>query len=357
MTRAAIVLPRLDPGDAVGNDARGMKETLRGAGIEAEIFAGSWSQNTPAFPLRKVHSWIRAKSDLFIYHPTVHWQEGQDAFVKSQARRIIKYHNITPARFFEPYNSAYASVCSLARESIQQWARAAETILCDSQFNAEDLRRENVQTSLPVVPPFHDLDAMQNREADVDWLSKIVIKGQPVFLSVGRIVPNKRYDLLIETLAAARRAADVRLILAGKIDPALGSYVQELKRLARSLGIGQSLWFTGHISESRLKALFLAASCYLVASDHEGFCVPVIEAMNLKIPVVASGQTAVEETLGGTGVFRAEQDSFFMAAAALRFSQDAAAAREVGASELASCTARYKNEIIRSRFMEGLGLG
>jgi glycosyltransferase involved in cell wall biosynthesis len=357
MTRAAIVLPRLDPGDAVGNDARGMKTALHGAGLEAEIFAGSWSRSTPAHPVRKLSSWLRSPSDFVIYHPTVHWEEGQRAFVSSHARKIIKYHNITPARFFERYNPAYAGVCSEARGSIHQWASEAEKILCDSQFNVEDLKHENVRAVMSVVPPFHDLDAMQDRDADVDWLSRIVLKGQQVFLSVGRIVPNKRYDLLIEALAAARRAADVRLILAGRIDPALGSYLEELKRQARELGLGSSLWFTGHISESRLKALFLTASCYIVASDHEGFCVPVIEAMNLKIPVVASGQTAVEETLGGTGIFRSQHDPFFMAAAAIRLSADTDTARAIGQAEQSACVSRFSHQMIRSRFLEELGLG
>ncbi|HNJ05565.1 MAG TPA: glycosyltransferase, partial [Leptospiraceae bacterium] len=172
------------------------------------------------------------------------------------------------------------------------------------------------------------------------------------FLSAGRIVPNKRYDLLIEALAAARRAADVRLVLAGRMDPALGPYLQELRKLARSLGLGSSLWFTGHISESRLKALFLAASCYLVASDHEGFCVPVIEAMSMKIPVVASGRTAVQETLDGTGIYKAEHDPFFMAAAALRFAADERAARTIGDTEQDSCRARFSEAAIRQRFLE-----
>lgn len=355
MNKAAILLPRLDPGDAVGNDARGMKAALESAGFNAEIFAGSWSRDTPALALGRMRSHLRDERDILIYHPTVYWKEGQQAFASSGARKIVKYHNITPAQFFEPYNPAYAAVCAQARASIQEWAGPAERILCDSVFNQEDLKKAGASSNA-VVPPFHNLDEMTAREADLDWLSRIVLKGQPVLLSVGRIVPNKRYDLLIETLAAARRGRDVRLILAGKIDPALASYTQELRRLAKSLGLGQSLWFTGHTSGPRLKALFLAASCYVVASDHEGFCVPVIEAMNLKIPVIASGKTAASETLGGTGIFREEHDPFFMAAAALRICEDKEVARAIGEEEQASCRLRYSTDAIRRKFLQELGL-
>lgn len=356
MTRAAILLPRLDPGDAVGNDARGMKQALDSAGVDAQIFAGSCSRETPALPLRKMQTHLRSAADIVVYHPTVYWKEGQDAFASSRARKIVKYHNITPAHFFEPYNSAYAGVCAQARASLKEWAGAAERILCDSVFNLRDLESAGI-TAHAVVPPFHDLDAMTAEEADLDWLSRAVLKGQPVLLSVGRVVPNKRYDLLIEMLAAARRGRDIRLILAGRIDPALSSYTQELRKLAKSLGLGQSLWFTGHISSRRLKALFLAASCYVVASDHEGFCVPVIEAMNLKIPVAASGRTAVAETLGGTGIFREEHDPFFMAAAALRMCEDPDAARTIGEAQEASCAARYGAGRIGDLFLQELGVG
>lgn len=348
MNRAAILLPRLDPGDAVGNDARGMAAALQSAGVDAAIFAGAWSQQTPARSLRGFHEW--AQGGLVIYHPTVYWKDGQDAFLRAKARKIVKYHNITPAEFFAPYNSAYSDVCRNARMRIHEWAAECDRILCDSNFNVKDLQREGVTAEAGVLPPFHDLDAMHARDADLDWLSRILSRGQPLLLSVGRIVPNKRIDLLIEALAAARRAADVRLVLAGRIDPALGSYLDELRAQARSLGIGKSLWLTDHISDRRLKALYLSASAYLVTSDHEGFCVPVIEAMNLGIPVVASGRTAVAETLGGSGMYFADHDPFLTAAGALRLIADRDTARELALEQKRQCK-RFHSGTLKQAFL------
>lgn len=330
MSRVAILLPRLDPGDAVGNDARGMVEALESIGVSCKIFAGSWNRTESPEPLRKLKRYL-SKQDTLIFHHTVQWPEGETAFIESPARKILKYHNLTPAHFFEPFSRAYADACANARLSLKGLLDAGvEQILCDSAFNVEDIVREGARRELcKIVPPFHGIEKREKIDADLSLIyARMQGNTDFMILSVGRIVPNKAYEHLIESFAVYQAAyGRGQLVLVGRQDPLVESYTRKLQALIVSRGLLKSVRMLNHVSEARLRALFLTADCYAVTSEHEGFCVPVIEAMRTKVPVVASGRTAVPETLGGCGLHWNDADPHVLAAAFHQISVDRDAAR------------------------------
>ncbi|MCE9596436.1 MAG: glycosyltransferase [Spirochaetia bacterium] len=358
MMRVAILLPRLDPGDAVGNDARGMLQVLMASGIQCKIFAGSWSKGERPEPVRKLKRFL-GSGDLLIFHHTVHWPEGEAAFCQSPARKILKYHNLTPAHFFAPYSKAYADACALARTSLKALLESGvEKILCDSAFNLEDIVVEGANRSIcEIVPPFHNIEQREKIDADLSIVYERM-RGETDFLilSVGRIVPNKAYEHLIESFSVYQRAyGRGRLVLAGKQDALVATYTRKLHDLIASRGLRNSVSMLDHVSESRLRALFLIADCYAVTSEHEGFCVPVIEAMRMKIPVVGSGETAVPETLGGSGLYWDEFDPHVIASAFQYIANNKDTADSLGEVGFQSFQDRFLTARISEIFLKSIG--
>jgi glycosyltransferase involved in cell wall biosynthesis len=135
------------------------------------------------------------------------------------------------------------------------------------------------------------------------------------WLAVGRVSPNKGLERTIAALAVARAhgdfAATLRLI--GK--PATDSYAGALQRYVAELGLAAAVQFAGHASDATVAAAYADADVLVVTSEHEGFCVPVVEAMAAGLPVVAFDQGAVPEVLGGAGVLVPDKDPYALAAA------------------------------------------
>ncbi len=355
MKRAAILLPRLDPGDAVGNDARSQAEVLTEAGFETRIFAAAWSRETPANSLSGFARFVRSDSTV-IYHPASYWPEGSAAFAEAKGRRFLKYHNVTPAHFFAPFNPDYARICDLTRKSLADLVRVpCEGILCDSHFNLEDIVREGASRDLcKVIAPFHRLESRTWAGFDPLWVERFTAPEEPVFLSVGRIVPNKAYEHLITALGVLQRRTGIRarLVLAGRSDPRLSGYTTELERIASRETRRGSVIFTGHIPEKRLRSLFLSAKAYVVSSAHEGFCVPVIESMKTRLPVIACGRTAVEETLGGQGIYWNDFDADLFSFAMQRLIEDPAACADIADHAHAFYEDSYHTQALAARFVE-----
>ena len=357
MKRAAILVPRLDPGDAVGNDARSQAELLNSRGWEARIFASAWSRQTPARPVSGLKRFIRNHEDLLIHHPASLWKEGDDAFQASPARRIIKYHNVTPASFFEAHNNDYASICRKTREALRPLVSSAHLVLCDSTFNLEDIVLEGAtRNQCKVVPPFHRLESRDWLDLYPLWVERFTRPGHPMFLSVGRIVPNKALEKCIEALGVmqSRSGIPAKLVLAGRIDRRLGSYIRFLEKKSVEHCIPGTVIFADHVSDTRLRTLFLCAVAYLVTSEHEGFCVPVIEAMKSRLPVIACGKTSVAETLGGQGIYTETFDAHLFASAMERLVKSKESCAIIADHASHAYETRFHSEELFRIFLEAL---
>jgi glycosyltransferase involved in cell wall biosynthesis len=183
-------------------------------------------------------------------------------------------------------------------------AGVAEVNLADSAYNAEELKAWGYPPAsvLPLVLDFGKLEGGVDRA-----MLRRFDDGRTNILFVGRCAPNKRIEDVITAFACYQKAVDSesRLILAGSY-AGTERYQRLLLSMVRDLKLDQVV-FTGSIPQAQLNACYRAARVFLCMSNHEGFCIPLVEALVNRVPVLAYASAAVPETLGGSGVLFAEK--------------------------------------------------
>ena len=353
--KAAILIPVLTSKDAVGADAMAMAQILDDLGVETRIFCQSSSGiQRKTWPAEELPAFAGGPKDLVIYHFSTAWSVAIDLLQRCRGYRVVKYHNITPAKFFEPYSNEYLGGCENGRRELAVIAKlGCELYLGDSAYNLNELT-ESAESELNdgVLAPFHRVEEIVQAEADTGMIDALT-DGARNFLMVGRIAPNKGYLNLVEVFSAYVRAYSdpARLILVGKIDPRLHTYTDSITQRIEELGlVDHVLWING-ASEAQLKAAYLSSHVFMLMSEHEGFCVPLIESMALGTPIVAHASSAVPETLGDAGIAWKEQDPWLYAASAARLFSD-----EELRGDLLECGRRryqktFSNEVLRKQFI------
>lgn len=326
LNRVAIVSPHLATGDAVSNDVVGMCAAFTRLGCDARMYAGSWDFTEPrAFPISEIRGFLQDPGDLLLYHYSIQWGPGLELLRAIKCRTALKYHNITPPEFFVGISPWHEEKCRAGLEELKTITRAdCDFYLADSEFNRQDLLNEGVAgEKCFVVPPFHHIDRLQAIEPDMETLDAYR-DGKTNILMVGRLSPNKGHPALIEAFAAYHHDynLDSRLLIVGKEEERFRTYSTRLLDLATFMLAEDAVIFTGEASDSELKAYYLLANAFAIASEHEGFCVPIVEAMSMKVPVVAYASAAIPGTVGGTGFILEERHPYLMAEAIDRLVRD-----------------------------------
>ena len=293
-------------GDAISNEALLMRFLFRGWGLESDIVCGASS--TDPFERNEVMDFdaLRARvrpEDTAILHLSIGC-EANKVFAALPCRKVILYHNITPARFFERIDAMTTKTLAEGRRQAAALAGVADINLADSEFNARELAAMGYRDPRP-LPLMIDLDRFQ--KVDEGFAGRLS-DGAVNVLFVGRVAPNKRHDELIRVFHDFQHYVEPhsRLVLAGSFAGTeayrtllLGqAYVLALKRVV----------FTGPLKQDELNACYRTASVFLCMSEHEGFCAPLLEAMYHDVPVVAVSAAAVPETMGGAGVLFRERN-------------------------------------------------
>jgi len=294
-----------------------MFQALSGRGHDVGIFAEAWDEcGVPITSYRRVLRFLDSPAAVLIYHHSVGWEPGFALVHTLKCRRVLRYHNVTPPEFFKGISARQDLLCTRGREALGMIARSGcDLYLCCSEYNQQELLDQGADRSrCLVLPPFHQVDRLSLAEPDPVVLSSYQ-DGKTNILMVGRLAPNKMQNVLIEAFALYRERYDSnsRLFLIGKADPLMTPYVEELHRQAEQLGVGEAIVFANHVSTSALKAYYLAASALVVPSAHEGFCVPLVEAMALGVPIVAYGSTAIPATVSEAGLVWRELDPRLLA--------------------------------------------
>ncbi|MBR2751542.1 MAG: glycosyltransferase family 4 protein [Clostridiales bacterium] len=289
----------LKKGDAIGNEVVAIREYLLNCRIDNLIvkFAPDYPQKGTIFVdefEKKV-----APGDLLIVHyawvlPDVIWKKMK-AF---PCKKIMIYHNITPGEFFAPYDKKTAKASAAARVQLSEGARIFDAAWGVSQYNADELSAlgyKNVDV-LPLLISFPDYQKEPNRV-----LMERLNDGYTNIFFVGRMVPNKCFEDIIFAFAEYKKQYDPnsRLILVGNDD--LKPYVYKLQNFCRDQNIKDVL-FRAHCPFSDILAYYRSADLFLCMSEHEGFCVPLLEAMVFEVPVMAYSACAVPDTLGDGGI-------------------------------------------------------
>ncbi len=360
MSRFAIVSLTIAPGDAVGNDALEMHRVLTARGHEVALFSSHWVQaSTLTRDMREAGDFLGDDpTAVLIYHHHIGWDAGVDLVRQARCTRIVRYHNVTPARFFAGYPGQAIPICTKGREQLRELvALGCELYLSDSAYNESEVLGLGADPGrCTVVPPFHHVDRLATAVPDPTVL-RACRDGRSNFLFVGRRVPNKGHRFLIDAFAAYVEHYDAaaRLLLVGREDPGMTAYSNQLREQARRLGVHDRVVFLGGVTEAELRAYYECAQAFVVASEHEGFCVPVIEAMALRVPVVAYGAAAIPDTVGNAGLVWEEPEPFLLAESLACLVRDPAVRAGLVERGWRRYHEHFANERIAARFLGALG--
>ena len=360
MTRIAILTNVVLPGDAVSNDVLGMRDALSAEGHEVQVFAtGAAVEAGIAKAAPDAIGYLRDPNDCLIYHFAFGWEPGLDLLRNVRCKRVVKYHNVTPPEFFEGYSQEYVDGCRRGREHVALVAQAGcDLYLSDSDYNAGELIAAGaVPARSFVVPPFHHIDRLESVAADQAVLRRYGQDGLTNLVNVGRIVPNKRHELLLESFARYRSQYDpsARLLIVGREDDRLAAYGRRLRRWARLLGLGDSAVFTGGVTDEQLKAIYSVAAAFVLTSEHEGFSVPLVEAMAARVPIVAVAAGAVAGTVGDAGIVWGERDPALIAAGVDAVVRNKDLRNGLSVLGQKRYRERFSNQQIRTRLLGALG--
>ena len=286
-------------GDAIGNEALGIRRVLRDAGFASEIYVETAETRLENLTVdyRDLPEETTA-DDILIHHFSIGSRASRIAFALP-ARMVLIYHNITPPSYFIGVNPTLVQQCWMGRRELRAYARRCDLALGDSEFNRRELAEIGFTRTgvLPVVPSFAHLAVEPDR-----MLAGTFDDDRTNILFVGRVIPNKRIENVIRVFQAYRLKYDrrARLLLVGA-QSGFERYVASLRDLVARLGI-PDVHMVGHVSNEELTAYYDVADVFLSASAHEGFCVPLMEAFHKGLPVVAYAAAAVPDTMDGAGV-------------------------------------------------------
>jgi glycosyltransferase involved in cell wall biosynthesis len=324
-------VPTLAPRDAVGTHYLGVQAVLREAGYRSEIYAleakdefRKLARPYRSFANGRARSNGRLDDDTWLlYHSSV-GSPVADFVAQRPEPLIIDYHNITPPSFFYRWEPVVAGALSLGRRQLARLATQTRLGLADSTFNAQELSELGVSATA-VVPILLDIGALDRVDPDASVLAHLsgaARRGGKAWLFVGRLAPNKAQHDVVKAFAAYRRFHDPngRLYLVG--GSSSHSYRTALLEFVDALGLSDAVEFTGPVSDGALRAYYEACDVLVVCSDHEGFCVPLLEAMHRGLPIVAYASTAVPETVGDAALVLDSKRPDTVAAAAARLIDD-----------------------------------
>jgi glycosyltransferase involved in cell wall biosynthesis len=308
--RVHQVLATLGYGDAIGHEVVGIQRVLQGAGYESEIFVETADRRLESLTTdyREMVGAI-GPEDVLIHHFSIGSRASRTAYALP-GRMALVYHNITPPEYFLGIHKDLVTLCFRGRRELTAYIPRCEIALGDSEYNRQELADLGFHATgvLPVVPDFTHLDVEPNT-----MTAGVFDDGWTNILFVGRVIPNKKFEDVIRAFHVYRTRHNprARLLLVGSYG-GFEKYLAMLHALVARLGT-PDVHFLGQVSNEELTALYDVADLFLCASEHEGFCVPLVESFHKQVPVLAYAATAVPATMDGGGVLYDRKDPFEVA--------------------------------------------
>lgn len=336
MTAVHQFTPALEPG-AVGAHTLEVQRLCAELGIDSIIFAEHtrevWAGR--GRPFRDYGRSVAARpGDVLLYHVAI-GSTVADFVAARPEPLVVDHHNITPASCFADWEPDVVHGIAWGRNQLAQLAPRTSLGLADSGFNRHELEQLGYART-GVAPILLDTSQFE-REVDEAALDRLTVDA-PVWLFVGRVAPHKSQHDLIKAFSVYRRVYDSSAVLRIVGASSSDRYVGALRSLAAALQVDGAVEFTGGVSDGELAAHYRAADVFACLSEHEGFCVPLLEAMHHRLPIVAYASTAVPETLGAGGLCLPEKSAATVAAAVHRVLSDpslADALADAGTARLA----------------------
>jgi glycosyltransferase involved in cell wall biosynthesis len=319
-------VPMLHVGDAVGQHTLAVQRILRSRGIESEIYV-ELDDAATAGSTRPASTYTDRPDDVLVYQFAT--ASGlADRLLTTSGRLVVNYHNVTPPALFAPWDNGLARHQVRAQQELADLAERAVLGVAVSEVNRADLTAAGFAATEVVPPIVGLLDA--GRSIDGEPAGHRSNGDEPApgdqpaggrrprekgarWLAVGRLAPNKAVEDTVAALLAyrARHDAEATLLVIGK--PALPAYVDALHRYVADLGLAGAVQFAGKVTDAALADAYDSADVLVVSSEHEGYCLPVVEAMAHGLPVVAYREGALPEVLGDAGVLLDGKDPVVVA--------------------------------------------
>jgi glycosyltransferase involved in cell wall biosynthesis len=303
------LVPVVHRGDAVGRHTLRLRDATRARGYQSDIFVDTIDPDTRT-ETRSVleYETEAAPGDVLVYQfatasAMAPWLAGR------REALVVNYHNITPPDLLAPWDNHLALGQLRAQGELSLLAPRAELGVADSAYNEAHLRQAGFARTAVVAP-----SAGLGRAALNAREQRSVTGSGARWLCVGRVAPNKAIENVVAALAVTRRGADpeATLLIIGK--PATVAYDAALHRYVADLGLSGAVRFGGHAGDAAVAQAYATSDVLVVTSAHEGFCVPVVEALAARLPVVAYDQGALPEVLGAAGTLVATRDPYALSA-------------------------------------------
>lgn len=326
MTVARIdqVIPSLASRDAIGGHVMQLRDLLRSRGYQSDIFYGNATPDRldEGYPVTRIGD-PSSSGRVLLYQLSI-GSGVADIFRERPERKFVNYHNITPAELLEGWVPAIGEEVRWGRAQLRDLAPVTEFAIADSMYNERELRDAGYR-STATVPLLIDPDGFTG-SADPALAARLARQradGGADLLFVGKVSPHKGQHDLIKALAAYRRLYDPRArlhIVGGAISE---EYLSAVLGFAEELGLGDAVEMAGSVTHEELIAYYAGCDVFLCLSNHEGFCVPLLESMYHRLPVVSYANTAVPETVGQAGLILPDKEPARVAAAIHRVIEDA----------------------------------
>jgi len=298
------LLPTLNPFDAIGNEACVIQDELKKLGYHSEIYA----QNIHPSMKNKAKNYQDYKksedtNEIFIYHHSI----GSDLFdfiLSLDSKIIMIYHNVTPPEFFEGTNNVIADLLKQGKIQLEKLKTRIDLAVGDSEYSRLELEKIGYKKT-GVFPILFDMKKYKQKP-DQTLISKY--KKSTNILYVGRIAPNKNVEEIIKIFHyySSNINPNSNLFLVGRFDGVSDSYYQLLQSLIHKAEI-KNIHIITDADDKKLVTLYSMADLFIIMSKHEGFCVPLVESMIFKIPIIANNSTAIPYTLDGAGFLTSDE--------------------------------------------------
>jgi L-malate glycosyltransferase len=303
--------------DAVGRHTLRLRDVLVTRGINSRIYVEMDDPATASETRSFARYAAEAESgDVLVYQCAT--ASGMGPWLAGRTETlVVNYHNVTPPEYYAPWDNGMARHQLLAQSQLRDLAPRAALGLAVSTFNEAELRAAGFRHTA-VVPPA----AMLPAGGAPALATRPPTRQGSRWLSVGRLAPNKAIELAVMALLVTRAHDDHSATLDVVGRSAVSSYTAALQRFVDELGLHAAVTFSGALSDDALVDRLRRADVLLATSRHEGFGVPVLEAMSSGLPVVANEAGALPEVVGAAGLLVDAENPYALAEAAVRAAGD-----------------------------------
>lgn len=316
-----IMYARVSEGDAVGNDVLQEYVALRNSGIPVYLYAENYDAKIGAKVLKKdeLLRYIEDRNNIILYHHANYWPQGEEIIRLAKSDVVMRYNSVTPPDFYRQYSALLADTCAKGREQTQRLVASGifSGFVVSSGYTADELEELGApHEKITVLAPFHAIE--QFKALSINSRLLRTLSGDKVnVLFVGRVAPNKGIEHLIETVRTYIDfyGRNINLHIIGGVDQHLVNYYRRLTGLVRQYQLSDVIHFAQRVSLEDLHTYYSASDVLLLMSEHEGFCVPILEAQFHGLPVIALDRCAVKGTLGPNQLLFAEADYAMFACA------------------------------------------